>query len=941
MALVPGALVEIAGLGGKAQPADAVAGKIVETDVNGERAQLLEYDSDIQKWVAATFNGMMLTVDSKFLRPLSIEDVANYDFVLGPKANWQVLGESIAQTLSSKGYVVLKAFMAQDDVANAIDTVQRLETEENFTRMATEFEPGYFGKDGAAKSMFLDSAGVPEWATNSALKLVDDSATMLMDVLSPHAAGLLGCELYSRTQLMLQMPLVAGDDDKYPPAEFDDAEAEQYMHLVNRRRVTLMQFAGPGTGSIKLMSRSGSADVDLDAEPQTILLLLSREWDYSYQAAAGSLAASSFFLVPPPVYALDRVEAAAESLSAVGSGPAPPCKNKPENQITVTGYYCREGCGADGKHAYWTAVTASSDGFTEMPLTRWDYTIYYDPEHRYGGYYTKHGCFGIDGVEMFDSKFFEISPAEAKVMDPLQRQVLEVSYTALLEGGWDKQSLQRKPENIGHLVGVDKDDWASEIIRTLEVTGAFGGSSAAMAIVANRFNYLLNLKGPSLQIDTACSSSLVATHVAKLQLKSQEFEQIPACIVNGVNLMLSPGAFIGTCGANMLSHVGRSFTFNSTADGYARGELCSAMCVTRKAYDVDTDYGCVAGTMSNQDGKSASMTAPNGPAQEKCIGAVLRETGLQPSEVDCFECHGTGTALGDPIEVGAFKKVMSAAPRQQPLVITSSKSNIGHSEGGAGLAGFLKCVEQVSHCEACPNVHLHTLNAHLDFSGFPCQVLSEKVVMSEDAAYTGVSSFGFGGTNAHAQAWGRNVMTSRGTLQIDTSKAFIQKLMHAPAAEITMNGEDALDWETTGLPPDIKPGDKFKVELDEDGVAIWEVQEEDDENFGDDFYIQGTFNSWEPEALEPHERIPGLWIGEIVVGKSGEEEFQVLADEDKDMVYYPGMIQCTYKSAPVLGPAGASKEYSWMIKGEPGQKFRIEFFQSGRSMSVLWMAMRT
>mmetsp|Transcript_36796 Transcript_36796/g.83277 ORF Transcript_36796/g.83277 Transcript_36796/m.83277 type:complete len:552 (-) Transcript_36796:1191-2846(-) len=542
MALVPGALVQIIGLRTKAQPAEAVAGTITETDVNGERAQLLEYDENIEKWVVATFNGMMLTVDAQFLRLLDIEDVANFDFVLGPKSNWEVLGESIAQTLSSKGYVVLKAFMAEDDVANALDTVQRLEVEDNFNRIATEFEPGYYGKDGAAKSMFFDSGGMPEWATKSALTLVDETASTLMDVLRPHAAGLLGCDLYSRTQLLLQMPLAAGDEEKYSPADFDDAEAEQYMHLVNRRRVTVLHFVGPARGSIKLMSRAGSAEVELDAEPQTILLLVSRQWDYSYQAAAGSAAASSFFLVPPPVYALDRVEAGADSLSAAGSGPAPPSKNKPDNQIPVTGFYCREGCGSDGKHAYWTAISASSDGFTEIPITRWDNNIYYDPESRYGGYYTKHGCFGIDGVEMFDSKFFDVSPAEAKVMDPLQRQVLEVSYTALLEGGWDKKSLQRKSENIGHLVGVDKDDWASDICRTLGDTGVFG-SQVAMAIVANRFSYLLNLKGPSLQIDTACSSSLVATHVAKMQLRSQEFEAVPACIVNGVNLMIAPGAF--------------------------------------------------------------------------------------------------------------------------------------------------------------------------------------------------------------------------------------------------------------------------------------------------------------------------------------------------------------------------------------------------------------
>eukprot|EP00403_Amphidinium_massartii_P019287 CAMPEP_0178414406 /NCGR_PEP_ID=MMETSP0689_2-20121128/23019_1 /TAXON_ID=160604 /ORGANISM="Amphidinium massartii, Strain CS-259" /LENGTH=939 /DNA_ID=CAMNT_0020035693 /DNA_START=14 /DNA_END=2829 /DNA_ORIENTATION=+ len=939
MAFTPGALVEISGLPGKAQPSTAAAGKITETDINGEKAQLVEYDWQIKKWVAATFSGIMLTIDEKFLRLLSAEDVASYDFVLGPEANWEILGESIAETLSSKGYAVLKAFMAADDAANAIATVKRLEEEENFTRMAVEFEPGYLGRDGVAKTMFVDN-GLPAWANGSALSILDDNVSMLMDVLRPHAAGTLGFDLYSRTQLLLQLPLVAGDDEKYTPAEIDDADAEQYMHLMIRRRVTALQFAGPGSGTIRLTSKAGGPDVELAAEPHTVLLFLSRRWDYTYEAAEGSSAMSSFFLVHPPVYTLDRVESGTTALATLGNGPPAPSVNKPDHQISVCAFHCKEGGGSDSKEAYWNAITASADGLTAVPLSRWDMDAYYDPDSLYGGSYTKHGCFGIEGVEFFDNKFFEISPAEAKVMDPLQRQVLEVSYTALLEGGWSKRDLQKKSENICHFVGVDKDDWASDVAKTIDMGGSFGATGATNAIIANRFSYLLNIKGSSMQIDTACSSSLVCTHVAKLHLKFQDADAIPACIINGVNLCLSPGPFIGCSGANMLSHEGRCFTFNATADGYARGELCSAMCVKRKAFDPETDFGCVAGTQANQDGKSASMTAPNGPAQEKCINAVLRETGLKPSEVDCIECHGTGTALGDPIEVGAFKKVMSGVPRDDPLVITSSKSNIGHGEGGAGLAGFLKCVEQVAHCEACSNLHLKVLNPHLDFSGFPCQVLSEKVVMREDSAYTGVSSFGFGGTNAHAEAWGRNVMTSRGAVNTDHSSAFIKKLINAPVAEITMNGDDALDWETTGLHPNIQPGEKFKVELDEEGIATWEIEEEDDENFGDEFAIQGTFNSWGQDDLEPHDSIPGLWVGDIVIGNKGEEEFQVIADGEKDMVYYPGMPRCTLKSAPVLGPAEPGQELkvlgpaepgqelTWLIRGTPGDRFRVEFFQS-------------
>merc|ERR1719221_449066 len=376
---------------------------------------------------------------------------------------------------------------------------------------------------------------------------------------------------------------------------------------------------------------------------------------------------------------------------------------------------------------------------------------------------------------------------------------MEVSYVSLLEAGWEKRKLQREAANIGHFVGIDKDDWLCMTSNGMvDMSGTAGAASAANAITSNRFSYSLNLKGASMTIDTACSSSLVCTHVSKLHLRFKDFEPMPASIVNGLNLMLYSGPFVGCCAAGMLSHEGRSFTFNATADGYARGELCGAICFKLRQYNHDQgSICCLAGSQANQDGRSASLTAPNGPAQEKCLNAVLRECSLTPTEVDCFECHGTGTSLGDPIEVGSFRKVMSVTPRNEPLVITSSKSNVAHSEGGAGFCGFFKCLLQVAHCEGASNVHLRVKNPHLDMEGFPCQMLSEAVTMREDAAYSGVSSFGFGGTNAHGEAWGKNIFTSRGEVSADPAQRFLKKLSSAPPAEITMNGDDIDDWDTT------------------------------------------------------------------------------------------------------------------------------------------------
>jgi len=408
-------------------------------------------------------------------------------------------------------------------------------------------------------------------------------------------------------------------------------------------------------------------------------------------------------------------------------------------------------------------------------------------------------------------------------------------------------------------------------------------------------------------------------------------------VVNGLNLMLYQGPFVGCCAAGMLSHEGRCFTFNSTADGYARGELCGALCIKTQQFDPNEgSLCCLAGSYSNQDGRSASLTAPNGPAQEKCINSVLKEVQLTPTEVDCFECHGTGTSLGDPIEVGSFRKVMSVTPRTQPMVLTSSKSNIAHGEGGAGLAGFFKCCMQVMHCEGAANVHLKAKNPHLDLDGFPCQVLSEVTCMRDDAAYCGVSSFGFGGTNAHAEAWGTNVCTSRGSANQDPQVIFQKKLAMAPPAEITMNGDDVFEWDTTGLDPRSDPDSRWTVELDEDGIATWE-RADDDVDYGDEFFLQGTHNKWSMEAMQKHETIPGCWVGTITLGSKGEEEFQVVGDCDEEKVYTPATARCSLRAAPVVGPRKVSRELAWLIVGSPGEVFNVQFFQMDRHMSIMWM----
>jgi malonyl CoA-acyl carrier protein transacylase len=938
--LTAGMLVEIQGLKEVAKPVESMQGLVQPMDLNGEKAQLIDFDRESGKWVAGTFSGTLVAVTEKFIKPLSAEAMEGLDFVMGPKSDPALVGGQLAQCLGTKGWAAVKVFVAKADTDAIMDVTKRLEEEDQFCRLAQEFEPGYLGKGGAAKTLHVDpsAASAPAYVQSSPLAVVDNNFSAISGMLMQYSAEHLGFEIYSRSSLLLRMPLFPDDEDKYPMGDVDEGDAEGYLHLMHRKQVVVLQFVGPSSGTLTLLpKRQGGEEVVLKAEPNTMVVIHCSQYDYSYVADGPSLALQTFLLNPPPVWELGELGGDVDILVGTDSGPRVP----KDPNISVVSAYCRYGGGADGKEKYWTMTGNSGcDGCTDCPKTRWDMDVYYDPDMQYGGSYTKHGCWGIDGVDLFDSKFFEISPAEAKTMDPCQRQVMEVSYLALLGCGFDKKGLGRKSEHIGHFVGIDKDDWMfmGDVVRELGQGGAFGASSAANAITSNRFSFAMNLKGASMTIDTACSSSLVCTHVSKMHLRLQEWEPMPASIVNGLNLMLLPNVFIGCCGAGMLSHEGRCFTFNATADGYNRAELCGAMGFKQIKYD-DNALCILAGTQANQDGRSASMTAPNGPAQERCVQAVLKETQLTPTEIDLFECHGTGTSLGDPIEIGSFKKVMSGTNRESPCFIVSSKSNISHGEGGAGLGGLMKCCMQVYHCEGAPNLHLKKLNPHLDLDGFPCQPLSEKQITREDGAYCGVSSFGFGGTNGHAQAYGKNIMTSRGARMKDPYLTFQRKLRGAPPAEVTINGDDVADWDTTGCDPKAEEGDKYLIRLDVDGIVEWEKQEPDvPDAYGDEFAIQGTFNNWEAdEPMERHDTIPGLWVGYVTIGSTGEEEFQIIGDGDSDIVYSPSTAHSRSKADPIKGPGKADKEMAWCIRGTPGDTYKVEFFQQDDAKSIIWM----
>ena len=401
-----------------------------------------------------------------------------------------------------------------------------------------------------------------------------------------------------------------------------------------------------------------------------------------------------------------------------------------QSDIAIIGVGCRFP-GAKNPQQFWQLLRDGKDAITKSD--RWQ-------EESWGGF--------IENVDQFDPQFFGITPREAQSIDPQQRLLLEVSWSALENAALTNDHLAGS--NTGVFIGMSSSDYSQIRFHYGVDVDAYAGTGNAHSIAANRLSYLLDLKGPSLAVDTACSSSLVAVHLASQSLKTGECDQ---AIAGGVNLMLSPELTQTFSLAGMMAEDGRCKTFDAAADGYVRGEGCGVVILKRLTdaqRDGDRILAVIKGSAINQDGKSNGLTAPNGLAQQAVIRQALANANLTAAEISYIESHGTGTSLGDPIEVNSLKAVLDQE-RDRPCYLGSLKTNIGHLEAAAGIAGLIKTVLCIQHQAIPPNLHFKQLNPLIDLSDSGISIPNQLQPWqnSDKNKYAGVSSFGFGGTNAH------------------------------------------------------------------------------------------------------------------------------------------------------------------------------------------------
>ncbi|MFF4507858.1 SDR family NAD(P)-dependent oxidoreductase [Streptomyces sp. NPDC001401] len=461
-------------------------------------------------------------------------------------------------------------------------------------------------------------------------------------------------------------------------------------------------------------------------------------------------------LSPSLVFDHPTVAALAEAVLGdppIATGTAGPARSdlsaRADDDIAIISMACRFPGGADDPEALWRLLASGEDAITEVPPGRWNTRGLHDPDpEATGTAYSLRGGY-LTGIDRFDAAFFGISPREAAAMDPQQRLLLQTAWEAIERAGIVPGTLNGS--STGVYVGLyDSGYLASASLGQLD--GHVGTGSAA-SVASGRIAYSLGLQGPAVTVDTACSSSLVALHLAARALAGGECD---LALAGGASLLVTPRAHVEFSRLRGLSPSGRCSPFSAEADGVVWAEGCGLVLLKRLAdarRDGDRILAVIKGSAINQDGRSQGLSAPNGPAQERVLRAALDAAGLHPGDLDHVETHGTGTPLGDPIELRALAAVFGPdRPANRPLDIGSLKSNIGHAQAAAGIGGIIKTVLALQHGVLPASLHAATPTGHVDWADSGLRVLTGPRAWPRDGERVrraGVSAFGISGTNAH------------------------------------------------------------------------------------------------------------------------------------------------------------------------------------------------
>ncbi len=425
-----------------------------------------------------------------------------------------------------------------------------------------------------------------------------------------------------------------------------------------------------------------------------------------------------------------------------------------KTEIAIVGIGCHTPGQVHGPDQFWEQLTKGVNGITEVPKDRWDVEEYYDPNPNKAGKIKNNKGGFVEGIDLFDNEFFKVFPKEAERIDPQQRLLLQTTFESIEDAG-DKLDQLKDTNTAVFMSTFTNDYWDIQVGQE----NRYGISphtpmGSSLTAIANRVSYFYNLKGPSVSIDTACSGSLVAVHLACHSIWDGSAE---AAFAGGVNIIINPESTLMMSKGNFLSPDGYCKSFDERANGYVRSEGVGVVylkALDKAIEDGNNIYGVIRSTVCNSDGfTSEGFTVPSEVSQTKMLGDAYEQAGIDRDRLQYIEAHGTGTPVGDPIETKSFSNVFATASRNISLMIGSVKSNIGHLEGAAGVAGLIKLALSMKHKQIPGNLHFQKVNPKIDLENWKLKVVNQNMEWPQQPDGSprvgGVNSFGAGGTNAH------------------------------------------------------------------------------------------------------------------------------------------------------------------------------------------------
>jgi len=983
-------LVEVHGLKEKVVPRGTESGAPIE--VNGKRGRAVDFLDTEDKYVVFTFDGLLLDVAEDNLKefepPLPQEG--------GFDAAWPYYQDnffdfcaSVNNQLASKSWCMIQMSKTDDSREEALAKAKR----KDFEVPKAELVVDYLGRKGKGKVSHINPLDVLTEvevqdlpAPSSELEQYDMDLSSLFAVMGPMSWDSMNFHSVGRTEGMVWIPFSSDREGSAltpEPINDDDIDEddiiEKHIQFLRRRKLCCMYLIDNEGGTVTLHPREDlkMETVKLPVEKGRLLVFRCDQMSFSYQPLGKHLTLQSWFMTAAPKITLGDIVGSGEmqaELFKITKGPAIPTGERAH----IMAGACLTGGGVWGLEDASCMYLSGTDAHTYVPNTRFDTDLYFTKNGDtdlvpFANSYHHHGGLVYDlEVMSFDYKFFGYEEHEASLMMPAHTKPLEVGYETLFRAGFTKKSVMNKPILV-YLGDCGCEWWNYLMMREIqgEKVQTYRQSdweaARSLTISGQRLSYVLGLRGPAWVCDTACSSGLTAFCTAMYSMKrpTERGTEAPgmdphACgaLAGGINMIVDAGVYIGGSGQHMLSMKGRCFTFDTSGDGYARGEGTSMAYVTLTNSDKDTELqeACAIGNKVNQDGRSASMTAPNGPSQQLCIKASLREAGVMPHDITASECHGTGTSLGDPIEVGSLRGVQETDDRDGPMLNTSSKSNIGHLEANAGTTGLFKCVLMSKYGVGLPNCHMRSLNPHLDVSGWPTYMLNECCDYDAQSGMVGVSSFGVSGTNSHAEVW---AMCKYGPNEAGRKKMDIQDLHQITlTCPVTLGPIDHVTGE-----PGRADGQKYKADALREELADYDVcstaytggfrfrreaLEDDDEPVNPDgvrVFIHGSWSGFS-EYEEMQEEEDGTFTHTMILGETRCESFCLVLNEIPDYGIYPAINHATQKIyIEGVNNKGEGKK-RWYIDGRneevpAGTAYQIKFRWGSKRKTMSWEEIST